>query len=113
MEIEDISVREIPEASIDTTFISTPDPVIPNNIGFPIIQMPGCVRARTLTNKNLVTSDPSGNFYVCDGNMPTLESMAVDWDGFTAVEPEQEEEVEVKPPTPKIVPPVKPKKSKR
>ena len=114
MEIEDISVREIPEASIDTTFISTPDPVIPNNIGFPIIQMPGCVRARTLTNKNLVTSDPSGNFYVCDGNMPTLESMAVDWDGFTAVEPEQQEEVvEVKPPTPKIVPPVKPKKSKR
>ncbi len=114
MEIEDISVREIPEASIDTTFISTPDPVIPNNIGFPIIQMPGCVRARTLKNRNLVTNDPKGNFYVCDGNMPTLESMAVDWDGFTAVEPEQQEEVvEVKPPTPKIVPPVKPKKSKR
>ena len=113
MEIEDISVREIPEASIDTTFISTPDPVIPNNIGFPIIQMPGCVRARTLKNRNLVTNDPKGNFYVCDGNMPTLESMAVDWDGFTAVEPEQEEEVEVKPPTPKIVAPVLPKKSKR
>ena len=113
MEIEDISVREIPEASIDTTFISTPDPVIPNNIGFPIIQMPGCVRARTLTNKNLVTSDPSGNFYVCDGNMPTLESMAVDWGGATVIEPEQQEEVEVKPPTPKIVAPVLPKKSKR
>jgi hypothetical protein len=111
MEIEDISVREIPEASIDTTFISTPEPLIPNNIGFPIIQMPGCVRARTLTNKNLVTSDPSGNFYVCDGNMPTLESMAVDWGGATVIEPEQQEEI--KPPTPKIVAPVLPKKSKR
>ena len=101
MEIEDISVREIPEASIDTTFISTPEPLIPNNIGFPIIQMPGCVRARTLTNKNLVTSDPSGNFYVCDGNMPTLESMAVDWDGLSTVAP-LKEETKIVPPTPNI-----------
>ena len=110
MEIEDISVREIPEASIDTTIIPTPKAVLPNNIGFPVIQMPGCVRARTLKNKNLVTSDPAGNFYVCDGNVPTLESMAVDWDGATVVEPEQEE---IKQETPKIVPPVLPKKSKR
>ena len=80
MEIEDISIQEIPEASIDTTLITVPDPLIPNNIGFPVIQMPGCVRARTLKNKNLVTNDPRGNFYVCDGNVPTLESMAVDWD---------------------------------
>jgi len=111
MEIEDISIQEIPEASIDTTLITTPEPLIPNNIGFPIIQMPGCVRARTLKNKNLVTNDEKGNFYVCDGNMPTLESMAVDWGGATTVEPEQQEEIKQE--TPKIVPPVLPKKSKR
>ena len=110
MEIEDISIKEIPEASIDTTLITTPEPLIPNNIGFPIIQMPGCVRARTLKNKNLVTNDEKGNLILCDGNVPTLESMAVDWDGFTAVEPEQEE---IKQETPKIVAPVLPKKSKR
>ena len=102
MEIEDISIREIPEASIDTTLITTPDPLIPNNIGFPIIQMPGCVRARTLKNKNLVTSDPKGNFYVCDGNVPTLESMAVDWDGLSAVGPVKAEEPEIVPPIPKL-----------
>jgi hypothetical protein len=111
MEIEDISVQEIPEASIDTTIISIPEPLIPTNIGFPVIQMPGCVRARSLKNKNLVTNDPKGNFYVCDGNMPTLESMAVDWGGATTVEPEQQEEIKQE--TPKIVPPVLPKKSKR
>ena len=110
MEIEDISIQEIPEASIDTTLITTPEPLIPNNIGFPVIQMPGCVRARTLKNKNLVTNDPKGNFYVCDGNVPTLESMAVDWDGLSVVGPEQEE---IKQETPKIVAPVLPKKSKR
>ena len=102
MEIEDISIREIPEASIDTTLIAAPKPLIPNNIGFPVIQMPGCVRARTLKNKNLVTNDPKGNFYVCDGNVPTLESMAVDWDGLSAVGPVKEDEPEIVPPLPKI-----------
>ena len=43
MEIEDISIKEIPEASIDTTIIRTSNTQIPRNIGFPIIQMPGCV----------------------------------------------------------------------
>ena len=102
MEIEDISIQEIPEASIDTTLITTPEPLIPNNIGFPVIQMPGCVRARTLKNKNLVTNDPKGNFYVCDGNVPTLESMAVDWDGLSVVGPVKEDEPKLVPPTPKI-----------
>ena len=102
MEIEDISVREIPEASIDTIIIPTPKAVLPDNIGFPVIQMPGCVRARTLKNKNLVTSDPAGNFYVCDGNVPTLESMAVDWDGLSAVGPVKADEPELVPPVPKI-----------
>ena len=102
MEIEDISVREIPEASIDTTIIPTPKAVLPNNIGFPVIQMPGCVRARTLKNKNLVTTDPAGNSYVCDGNVPTLESMAVDWDGLSAVGPVKADEPELVPPIPKL-----------
>ena len=102
MEIEDISIKEIPEASINTALISGPELLIPNNIGFPVIQMPGCVRARTLKNKNLVTSDPKGNFYVCDGNVPTLESMAVDWDGLSTVGPVKEDEPEIVPPVPKI-----------
>ena len=102
MEIKDISIQEIPEASIDTTIIYTPDSLVPNNIGFPVIQMPGCVRARTLKNKNLVTSDPSGNFYVCDGNVPTLESMAVDWDGLSAVGPVKADEPQLGPPIPQI-----------
>ena len=102
MEIEEIGIREIPDASIDTTIIRTSNPQIPSNIGFPVIQMPGCVRARTLKNKNLVTNDPRGNFYVCDGNVPTLESMAVDWDGLSAVGPVKAEEPEIVPPIPKL-----------
>ena len=102
MEIEEIGIREIPDTSIDITVIRTSNSQIPSNIGFPIIQMPGCVRARTLKNKNLVTSDPSGNFYVCDGNVPTLESMAVDWDGLSAVGPVKADEPELVPPLPTI-----------
>ena len=102
MEIEEIGIREIPDTSIDITVIRTSNSQIPSNIGFPIIQMPGCVRARTLKNKNLVTSDPSGNFYVCDGNVPTLESMVVDWDGLSAVGPVKADEPELVAPIPKI-----------
>ena len=102
MEIEEIGIREIPDASINTTIVRTSSPQIPSNIGFPVIQMPGCVRARTLKNKNLVTSDPAGNFYVCDGNVPTLESMAVDWDGLSAVGPVKADEPELVPPIPKL-----------
>ena len=101
MEIEEIGIREIPDAAIDTTIIRTSNPQIPSNIGFPIIQMPGCVRARTLKNKELVTNDEKGNLILCDGNVPTLESMAVDWDGFSAVAP-LEEETKIVPPTPNI-----------
>ena len=114
MEIEDISIeeipiREIPTASINLEVLGTLKQKVPDNVGFPIIQMPGCVRARTLKNKNLVTSDPKGNFYVCDGNVPTLESMAIDWDGLSVVGPVKEDEPEIVPP----VPPVNSKRNKR
>ena len=101
MEIEDISIREIPQASIDLSIINTPNPQIPSNIGFPVIQMPGCVRARTLKNKNLVTNDERGNLILCDGNVPTLESMTVDWTGVENIQSVQEEP-EIVPPVPKV-----------
>ena len=101
MEIEEIVIREIPDASIDTTIIRTSNPQIPSNIGFPVIQMPGCVRARTLKNKNLVENDERGNLIICDGNVPTLESMAVDWDGLSTVAP-LKEETKIVPPTPNL-----------
>jgi len=101
MEIEEIGIREIPDASIDTTIIRTSNPQIPSNIGFPIIQMPGCVRARTLKNKQLVTNDEKGNLILCDGNVPTLESMAIDWEGLSSVGPVKEE-TEIVAPTPNI-----------
>tara|TARA_R100000742_G_C4278984_1_gene102596 strand:+ start:3406 stop:4233 length:828 start_codon:yes stop_codon:yes gene_type:complete len=101
VEIEDISIREIPQASIDLSIINTPNPQIPSNIGFPVIQMPGCVRARTLKNKNLVTNDERGNLILCDGNVPTLESMTVDWTGVENIQSVQEEP-EIVPPVPKV-----------
>ena len=102
MEIEEIGIREIPDASIDTTIIRTSNPQIHSNVGFPIIQMPGCVRARTLKNKQLVTNDEKGNLILCDGNVPTLESMAIDWEGLSMVGPVKAEEPKIVAPTPKI-----------
>jgi len=102
VEIKEIRIQEIPDASIDTTIIRTYLPEIPSNIGFPVIQMPGCVRARTLKNKNLVTNDERGNLILCDGNVPTLESMTVDWTGVENVQSVQQEEPEIIAPVPKV-----------
>jgi len=112
VDIEEIGIKEIPDAAIDTTIIRTSNPQLPSNIGFPVIQMPGCVRARTLKNKNLVENDERGNLIICDGNVPTLESMAVDWDGLSTVAP-LKEETKIVPPTPNIKTPKKETKKEK
>tara|TARA_Y100001938_G_scaffold94425_1_gene129394 strand:- start:1775 stop:2590 length:816 start_codon:yes stop_codon:yes gene_type:complete len=101
VEIKEIGIQEIPEASIDITVVRTSFPEIPKNIGFPVIQMPGCVRARTLKNKQLVKNDKKGNLILCDGNVPTLESMAVDWDALSK-SGLAKEETKIVPPLPKL-----------
>ena len=42
-------------------------------IGFPIVDVPGCVEAReTSGNNNLIEDDPYGNLILCDGTQPVM-----------------------------------------
>ena len=43
-------------------------------LGFPIADMPGCVETRNAQpgNPDAYTTDPKGNFTVCDGTMPSF-----------------------------------------
>ncbi len=42
-------------------------------IGFPIVDVPGCVEAReTSGNNNLIEDDPYGNLLLCDGTQPVM-----------------------------------------
>lgn len=45
------------------------DPIT-QQIGKPIVNIPGCVEARESKNMELITDDPKGNLTLCDGGIP-------------------------------------------
>ena len=45
------------------------DPIT-NQIGRPIVEIPGCVEARQSNNMQLLEDDPKGNLTLCDGSLP-------------------------------------------
>ncbi len=48
-------------------------------LGFPLVDMPGCVETRNSQPGNLdaYTNDSRGNFTVCDGSMPSFNAMDI------------------------------------
>tara|TARA_B100000519_G_scaffold75452_1_gene64896 strand:+ start:17573 stop:18361 length:789 start_codon:yes stop_codon:yes gene_type:complete len=81
-------------------------PPITSGLGFPIIQMPGCVKTRKIQpgNNDAYDNDPKGNYVLCDGTAPYYEPL-----NFTpgtliygtakppAIEPKNEAKNEAKP----------------
>ena len=45
---------------------------ITNSIGFPIVNIPGCVEARESNNLELLKDDPNGNLTLCDSTAPSF-----------------------------------------
>jgi len=60
--------RSIPPQSIPS------EPPVTLMLGLPIVEMPGCVESRNAQpgNPDAYTTDPKGNFTVCDGTMPSF-----------------------------------------
>ena len=89
MEIPDIEVRDLDIKPINipdmpSWLTSSPPQAIPiyppvtEQVGVPIIDMPGCVEAHVQDegdNKNLVTDDPKGVKIFCDAGMPSFNPM--------------------------------------
>ena len=63
--------RSMPPQSIPT------EPPITLQLGFPVIQVPGCVESRNTQpgNQKAYDNDPKGNFVVCDGTMPSFKPL--------------------------------------
>ena len=78
-EIPEINVKPI--TSIQTYLINPPivprvNVPVPLNMGFPIVNIPGCVEARRSNeNENLVNTDPDGNLILCDAQYPSYDAM--------------------------------------
>ena len=98
-------MAEIPEIGIQSISASTvsvglpiPPPVLPaappvTSARYPIIDMPGCVRARISAGNGVKTfeEDPSGNITLCNGPVPIFEAADYRPRDFTWVQPPQPE----------------------
>ena len=75
--------RSIPPQSI-------PDaPPVTLQIGFPVADIPGCVETRNAQpgNEEAYSTDPRGNFVVCDGTMPSYNPLDYTPNNFTYEQP--------------------------
>ena len=85
--------------------LNIPAPVTVN-LGFPIIDMPGCVEARKNSRENsaLLSNDPKGNVVLCQAEYPSYNAM-----DYTPEEliypPKSEEQRYPQPPIPAADPP--------
>jgi len=85
MEIPDIGTKDIqirqldipPIISVlDGPSVSIPySPPVVVNIGFPIVNIPGCVEARESDSKTLPKDDEKGNIVFCDGTVPSFNPL--------------------------------------
>lgn len=81
-EIPEIGVRGVVVPDIPSWRAMPPqsipkEPPITLILGFPVVDMPGCVETRNTQpgNEDAYDTDPRGNFVVCDGTMPSYKPL--------------------------------------
>ena len=78
IEIRNIIINDIPDLPDilkSPAQIKNIDPPVTVTIGSPIVNVPGCVKARESNNKQLFEDDPNGNMILCDGQVPSYEPL--------------------------------------
>ena len=71
-----IQIEPVRTYIINAPKINTPNVPVVVPMGFPVVNIPGCVEARRSNeNENLVTNDPDGNLILCDAQYPSYDAM--------------------------------------
>ena len=75
--IRDIGIREIPDARVVLPPVLPAHPPVTAPIGFPVVEVPGCVESRRDAAGDAVVyeDDPRGNVVLCDGTMPSYNPL--------------------------------------
>jgi len=74
--VNSIGIEPVRTYIINAPKINTPNVPVAVPIGFPVVNIPGCVEARRSNeNENLVTNDPDGNLILCDAQYPSYDAM--------------------------------------
>ena len=74
--VNSIGIEPVRTYIINAPTIKTPNVPVALPMGFPVVNIPGCVEARrSYENENLVTNDPDGNLVLCDAQYPSYDAM--------------------------------------
>ena len=78
--IKSIPTLRTPQWMIDPPLAIPIYPPVTNDIGTPIINMPGCIEAHkdSSENQSLKNEDPDGILIICDAGMPTFNPLNYD-----------------------------------
>ena len=120
MDIQPIKVRRLDLPDVKTEFL--PPPIVSTlsspvtvEIGLPIIDMPGCVEARDVTNETTTSifgDDPNGVVTLCGAGVPSFDPLNYEPNRMILTGPPEVPPVEppepVVPKTPDIPPPPPP-----
>ena len=107
-EIREIQIRSLDIPPVPDWLMNYPQsipPVVPvtQNIGTPIVNIPGCVEAHEANNgsKTLQSDDPNGTLTFCDGNIPSFNPINFEPNQLL---PTQRPEVDTRQPKPPVAP---------
>ncbi len=74
--VDSIRIDPVRTYIINAPTINTPNVPVVAPMGFPVVNIPGCIEARRSNeNENLVTNDPDGNLVLCDAQYPSYDAM--------------------------------------
>ena len=74
--VNSIGIEPVRTYLINAPTINTPNVPVVLPMGFPVVNIPGCIEARRSNeNENLVTNDPDGNLVLCDAQYPSYDAM--------------------------------------
>ena len=82
--IREIYLPETREWLIDPPVAVPPTVPVTNEIGSPVVNMPGCVQAHESKNKSktIIEDDPDGVMVLCDAGTPSFQSMDYEPEGM-------------------------------
>jgi len=84
--VRDLSVPEIRVWAVEQPASLPIDLPVTVDMGWPLIEMPGCVEAREEWNEKALEDDPEGNLLLCtDAGMPSFQTLDYSQEGMTFV----------------------------
>ena len=104
--VNSIGIEPVRTYIINAPTINTPNVPVVIPMGFPVVNIPGCVETRRSSRENeaLVSNDPKGNIVVCDAQYPSYDAMEFTPEELIYTEPEKQQRYE-EPETPAQEPP--------